>query len=62
LLWKKPGRQKSRPPGGGAAGRAQQFEFQRDISKQGSESEAPKVSSKTNSSKKQTKKKRSVKS
>jgi hypothetical protein len=58
---KKPGRQKSRPPGGGAAGRAQQFELQRDIARQGSESEAPKVSTQTNSSKKQPKKKRSVK-
>ena len=55
---KKPGRQKRRPPGGGAAGRAQQFELQRDVQKQGSETEAPKVSTRAGS-KKQTRKKQS---
>ena len=59
---KKPGLKKSRPPGGGAAGRAYQFEIERDVDKKRSDSEQPKTTSKTPSSKTKREKKPGTKS
>jgi len=55
---KKPGLQKRRTPGGGAAGRAYQFEQQRDVEKANSQSKTTKEAAKP-ASKKTTKKKSS---
>jgi len=56
---KKPGQQKRKTPGGGAAGRAYQFESQRDVEKP-SAGQPSKNASKRSASKKTTKKKSST--